>query len=63
MGGDPLQPVAALRWQIAARLKGLRCESCGTTPRYADRDHYLETGMCSFCIDERDVPTPAEHGP
>ncbi len=61
MGDDPLQPVAALRWQITARLKGYRCDSCGTVPRFDDRDHYLETGMCAFCVYQSDEPAPAEH--
>lgn len=59
MGDDPLQPVAALRWQIAARLKGYRCDNCGTIPPYDDRHHYLESGMCAFCVYQSDGPPSA----
>lgn len=46
---DKGSPLAAARWQIAARLKGYRCSSCGEIPAYEDRQQYFETDLCSYC--------------
>ena len=49
MGDEPKLSGAALKWQVAARLKGYKCANCGAVPAYEDRQQFFETDLCSYC--------------
>jgi len=41
-------------WTLAARGEGYRCDVCGCTPPYEERETFFETSLCRACLNQRD---------